>query len=215
MLRIESQPRAEAPRPSASSRGALHEGRPAGPARLGVEVTLDDLAAPAPAAELAAALRPDHLHLAISARGPDPDFKALAHVLDAAQAELRLDVLDLPSARPAPLLESLAVRIAAAAVVPTDVAVFPSTHECVAAARAAFPRARIGGGTPDFFIQLNRQERLPALDFLWPAPTPARRVCSVRRGSKAMSRHCSPRGRRRSRCRTCERAAPDRRLRNC
>ena len=49
---------------------------------------------------------------------------------------------------------------------PARVAVFPSEQACIDVARRAFPTAAIGGGTPHFFVQLNRAERLGRVDFL-------------------------------------------------
>ena len=133
---------------------------------IGVEVTLDELANAGAAVACAAALRPDHLHLVLSARQPWPDLRALAAVLAAGGSALRLDLVDVAPAAAVPTLHALADALRVAAVTPADVAVFPSTPESVAAARAALPGCRIGGGTPDFFVQLNRAEGLPALDFL-------------------------------------------------
>lgn len=153
------------------------------PARLGVEVTAADLQAEGEASTAAAAtvaaLRPDHLHVTWPASGSAPEWapwRALAGLLEAAgpQAGLRLDVVDLPAAGEAVALEVLARGLRDAGLAPGrragdsgwDIAVFPTTAEAVQAARAAFPGARIGGGTRDFFVQLHRSERLPALDFL-------------------------------------------------
>lgn len=160
--------------------------RPRGsPMRVGIELTPADLARPealAATTALLAELRPGHLHLVLQAdplRGTlEVDAAALAQALHAAQADLRLDLMDLteadlnasasmsPSAAPTSGLQRLAAALAAAHIVPTDVALFPTTHAAIAAARGAFRHSRIGGGAADFFVQLNRQERLPALDFL-------------------------------------------------
>ena len=163
-LRVEGIPPPAPPPPRWSRSAATSTPRDA--MRLGLELTRGDLAAWAASAERAAALRPDHLHLAISAGAPEIDAHALAQVLAAAGACLRLDLLELPTDNPAAAIERIHTRFARAGVEPADVAVFPTTHEAVAAARRCFAPARIGGGTPDFFVQLNRQDRLPALDFL-------------------------------------------------
>lgn len=152
----------------------------AAPARVGVEVTADDLAAAGrPGSEVAAtlaALRPDHLHVTLPGLGTEPDLRPLPGLLAAAgpQADLRLDLVDLPDTGAAAVVELLGRRVREAGLAPGagtparrwDVAVFPSTAEAVQAARTAFPGARIGGGTHDFFVQLNRAERLPPLDFI-------------------------------------------------
>jgi D-apionolactonase len=149
-----------------ASRQPRGEARAHGEARLGLEITRDDLAGPRATAALAARLRPEHLHLSLSASNVDFDAHALATVLDAASAALRLDVLDLSADNAAAVLEQLSTRLVDAGLVAADLAVFPTTPEHVAAARRAFPHTRIGGGTPHFFVQLNRQERLPKVDFL-------------------------------------------------
>jgi len=150
------------------------------PVRVGVEVTRDELEAAGPArseaAATLAALRPDHLHVTLPGDGRVPDAAALAALLRAAgpQAGLRLDVVDLAEASAAAALERLGRGLREAGLVGPpgggarflEVAVFPTTAAAVQAARAAFPGASVGGGTRDFFVQLNRAERLPPLDFL-------------------------------------------------
>lgn len=133
---------------------------------IGVELTPDDLADAGTAAACAAGLRPDHLHLVLSACRPLPDLQALADVLAAGGSALRLDVTDVAPGTAVRTLQGLADALRAVAVAPAALAVFPSTPEAVRAARTAFPACRLGGGTPDFFVQLNRAEGLPALDFL-------------------------------------------------
>ena len=175
-LRVEGVPPPAPPTPRWSQSATTTT--PRDDMQLGLELTRADLAAWAASAERAAALRPDHLHLALSALSassassalsadePEIDAQALAQVLTAAGARLRLDLLELPAVNPAAAIERIYARLAHAGVAPADVAVFPTTHEAVTAARRCFARARIGGGTPDFFVQLNRQDRLPTLDFL-------------------------------------------------
>jgi hypothetical protein len=53
-----------------------------------------------------------------------------------------------------------------AGVTAESVAVFPTEQRSVDAARRAFPSSRIGGGSPHFFVQLNRAELLGSVDFL-------------------------------------------------
>ncbi len=135
--------------------------------RIGVELLSTDLADLARAGDWIAAMGLGHVHVAVDAGQIDSfDCEALAAVLTPARARLRLDVPGLSHSGVEEPLRRLAARLRAAGVVPDDLAVFPSTHAAAAAARAAFPATRIGGGTPDFFVQLNRAEDLPLLDFL-------------------------------------------------
>lgn len=121
-----------------------------GPTRIGIELLGADLADPARAGDWIAAMGLGHVHIAVDAEQIDSfDAAALATVLTPVGAGLRLDA-----------------RLRAAGVVPDDLAVFPSTHAAATVARAEFPETRIGGGTQDFSIQLNRAEDLPPLDFL-------------------------------------------------
>lgn len=147
-----------------------------GPAQafeLGLAVEPADLRAPARTAARAARLAPAVLHLTCDPRQPlaAGRLEVLSRMRAAAGARLRLDLLEMGSPAAQAALPGLAQRLHAAGATPFAVAVFPTSAEAVRAARAAFPRARVGGGTPDFFVQLNRMDRLPALDFL------AFRVC--------------------------------------
>lgn len=147
-----------------------------GPAQsfeLGLAVEPVDLRAPARAAALAARLAPEVLHLTLDSRQPLTAVRlaVLSRVLAVARARLRLDLHEMGAPAALAALPALAQRLDVAAAMPFAVAVFPTTSETVHATRTAFPRALVGGGTPDFFVQLNRMDRLPALDFL------AFRVC--------------------------------------
>ena len=99
-------------------------------------------------------------------RSPVAGFEGLAQALRAAGATLRLDLLDVPPQGPWPALQQLAQALATAGVETACVAVFPTTRAAILSVRSAFPQARVGGGTPHYFAQLNRAEHLPELDFL-------------------------------------------------
>lgn len=139
---------------------------------LGLEIEAADLGQPLEVAQSQAhALRPDRLHLAWDPLTPLPARQAsvLAAMLQGAVAALRLDLhrLDDPARRAA--LPALAACLHAAGIPPAAiaaVAAFPTSAAAVAAVRAAFPASAIGGGSADFFVQLNRMDRLPPLDFL-------------------------------------------------
>ncbi len=59
-----------------------------------------------------------------------------------------------------------------AAAVVAELGIFPTTERAVRQARAIFPGARIGGGTPFFFTHLNRWVLPPGLDFVSYATCP-------------------------------------------
>lgn len=112
-------------------------------------------------------LRPGHLHLCLSASSEPPDTGALARLLEAAGGcALRLDIEGLTVKHAEAQLDRIAVRLQEAGLVPAAVLPLPSTPPIVEAARRAFPRSRIGAGTPHFFTQLNRSEDLGVADFL-------------------------------------------------
>ncbi|MEI8266152.1 MAG: hypothetical protein WCI59_10455 [Betaproteobacteria bacterium] len=143
----------------------------AGPARafeLGLAIEAGDLRSPLASAARVAPLAPDVLHLGLHPREPPSDrqLRVVARMLKAAGAQLRLDLLDLAAPQDLQALPPLAQRLRAAGVEPRAVGVFPSSAQAVQAAREAFCGAHVGGGTADFFVQLNRMDRLPSLDFL-------------------------------------------------
>lgn len=126
---------------------------------IGVEAHARDTRAPGPLRPALQRLRPAHLHLALTEADEDRDVDAdgLAALLAAGGSRLRLD---LGGAAAAPGLAALCERVAA------HIAVFPSDDERLAAVRQAFPSARVGGGTPHYFAQLHRLDRLEGVDFV-------------------------------------------------
>lgn len=134
--------------------------------RIGLEIHAGD--ADEAGAEVSAALlhdlRPDHLHLGWQP-GLRVDCAGVARLLQAAGAGLRLDVTLAEDAQAAADLHTLRAGLDRAGIVPEAVAVFPSHQAHVAACRAAFPHAQVGGGTPHFFVQLSRLDELGAVDF--------------------------------------------------
>ncbi len=131
---------------------------------LGIEIVPSDARASDAAQAALRALQPAHLHLAVDASADAIDWRGVRELLATANAELRLDIA-VDATDPA-ALHSLGNSLHAAGVAPSRVAVFPSEARCLGAARDAFPGVLVGGGTPDFFVQLNRIERLGACDFL-------------------------------------------------
>lgn len=110
-------------------------------------------------------LRPAHLHLALDDPAMPVDWHGVGRLLTSASATLRLDVT-VDYARPEADFDSLRRALQDAHLAPSHIAVFPSEAWPLAAARAALPGALVGGGTPYFFVQLNRIERLGQVDFL-------------------------------------------------
>jgi hypothetical protein len=145
----------------------VHVGTKAGaPPKVGIEIAPHDARASAIASlhPALARLQPAHLHLALDAGSLVVDWVGVKRLLESAGATLRLDV-GVDYARPEPL-DTLCRSLRDAGIAPASVAIFPSEGRCLDAARRAFPGAAIGGGTPHFFVQLNRIERLGACDFL-------------------------------------------------
>lgn len=131
---------------------------------VGIEIVANDAAASDAVLAALRALRPAHLHLAVDANADAVDWHGVKRLLTTADAELRLDVT-VDYADP-DALHSLGRTLRDAGVAPSRVAVFPSEARCLDVARDAFSGALIGGGTPHFFVQLNRIERLGTCDFL-------------------------------------------------
>ena len=133
---------------------------------VGIEIAPSDLDAARPGSALAAALsalHPSHLHLAIDAASP-VDWPGVARLLVMSNATLCLDV-NVDHAH-VEALDALGGAMREAGIVAPRIAVFPSEQRCLDAARRALPGSAIGGGTPHFFVQLNRIERLGDVDFL-------------------------------------------------
>jgi hypothetical protein len=133
---------------------------------LGIEIASSDGDANAAVRTALAALRPAHLHLAIAPEMSAVDWASVAALLQTSGARLRIDAAVSDIGRARAILRSLRAELHRARITPESVAVFPSAPACVDAARAIFPRSRIGGGTPAFFVQLNRAEHLGRVDFL-------------------------------------------------
>ena len=131
---------------------------------VGSEIAANDAAASDTVHAALHALQTAHLHLAVDTSADAVDWRGLRQLLATANSELRLDIaVDYADAA---ALRTLGSSLGAAGVTPSRVAVFPSEGRCLDAARDAFSGALIGGGTPDFFAQINRIERLGACDFL-------------------------------------------------
>ncbi len=133
--------------------------------RIGIEIGVGDAAAGAPALRALQTMRLSHLHLAIESDAA-VDWAGIAGLLRSAGAKLRLDVKAVEVDRAEASLEGLRTRMHPVDAALDSIAVFPSEPRCIAAARASFPTACVGGGTEHFFVQLHRAERLGTGDFL-------------------------------------------------
>jgi hypothetical protein len=134
---------------------------------VGIEIGAgDDLAGEA-ARDAMKALRPAHVHVAVTPDATPIEWKVIGRLLDASGAKLRLDVAATDTAGVGRCLDQIRTGLIGAGITASSVAVFPGAQDCIDLARAAFPQASIGGGTPHFFVQLNRSEEdLGAVDFL-------------------------------------------------
>ncbi|MEP6969220.1 MAG: hypothetical protein ABJA49_02185, partial [Betaproteobacteria bacterium] len=78
----------------------------------------------------------------------------------------RLDLVMADDAHATVACKKLAAACEKHHVTVSELAIFPTSGRAVEAARRCFPDARIGGGTPYFFTQLNRMVLPPRLDFV-------------------------------------------------
>lgn len=160
------------------------------PPVLGIGLAPEDLAGLAQWAPALAQLRPARLHLVMDHAAEPLDTQALAQALAASGARLRLDLrgaspdastqaptkaadraissvgTNAPGEPTDPSLTALAASLAAVGIAPKDVALFPGQAAELRAMAQAFPDASCGAGTPYFFAQANRAERLAAADFV-------------------------------------------------
>ena len=133
--------------------------------RIGLEISARDADVPVASRDGLRTLKPSHLHLSLR-EGDAVNWDGVGELLDATNARLRLDLTLADPSQPGAAVQALSDALAKAKRVPESIAVFPSDAESVDAARRAFPSSAIGGGTPHFFVQLNRLEELGAVDFL-------------------------------------------------
>jgi hypothetical protein len=133
---------------------------------IGIEISPDDADASEAARAALRAISPARLHLALQDDGRAVCWHGIRDLLSIAEARLRLDVAIGSNEHAAAVLEPLRASLANAGIVPASLAVFPSEQACLEVARKLFPASAIGGGTPHFFVQLNRLENLGTLDFL-------------------------------------------------
>ena len=134
--------------------------------KIGIEISPTDAESDQGTRAALQSLRPAQLHLALEAAAGGVQWKRIQELLDIAGARLRLDLSIGDVAQADEILEAFLGDLRGANLVPESVAVFPSDQHCIQAARRKFPASLIGGGTPHFFVQLNRLESLGTVDFL-------------------------------------------------
>jgi hypothetical protein len=134
--------------------------------KIGVEISPCDVEADQATRAALRAMRPAQLHLALETVAEAVEWKRINELLGIAGARLRLDLTVGDVAQADEVLEALRGELRDADLMPASIAVFPSEQRCLQAARRVFPASLIGGGTPHFFVQLNRFESLGTVDFL-------------------------------------------------
>lgn len=146
--------------------------------RIGLALSSDLAAASLAHAERLGGLGLDHLSVRHdpSALGNE-GLAAVAALSKAVGLPVALDIMLLAQSDPAPEIAAIAAEAAKAGLDPFEVAAFPKVDErsfqpgeerppspafehIHGALRRAFPKARIAGGTPAFFTELNRR-RVP------------------------------------------------------
>ena len=177
-------------------------GGEAGPMpRLGLSVLPEDAELALSVADIVKQAGPQHLNCRIDLRDAGweealPRYRELAQRVG---AEVVLEIIIPGAERPAAEIERAAAAVQAADLRPAAVVVtpaadlksyppgtplpegVPSWQEIIGATRAAFPRARIGGGMLSNFTELNRK-RPPAelLDFVTHATSTLIHACDDR-----------------------------------
>ena len=133
---------------------------------IGVEISPCDVEADQATRAALRAMRPGHLHLALERVVGAAEWRLINELLGIAGARLRLDLTVVDGAQAADALAALGGELRDADLMPATIAIFPSEQRIVEAARRVFPTSLIGGGTPHFFVQLNRLDSLGTVDFV-------------------------------------------------
>ena len=165
-LLIEASPHRTVHRGRAPVR--VQVGAPAGPLpAVGPMICASDLQASPLVCSALRDLAPALLNLVLDRPDEQIDTQGLRSLLAAVGGcGLRLAIGGMTPAAADAQLGHIARALQSSAIKPVAVAVFPSTPPVLQAARFYFPDSAVGGGTPDFFTQINRIEDLGAADFL-------------------------------------------------
>ena len=134
--------------------------------KIGIEISAGDAGSDDATRAALRAMQPALLHLAIDEDIDRVDWDGINELLRVAGAQLRLDLTIPNVARSEATLNSLRAALLKANLVPESIAVFPSEQVFIDFARRTFPDSLIGGGTSNFFAQLNRLEGLGVVDFV-------------------------------------------------
>ncbi|HJU21295.1 MAG TPA: hypothetical protein VJ891_02195 [Casimicrobiaceae bacterium] len=133
---------------------------------IGVEISAADANANEPTRTALGALAPAHLHFAMPPIAETTDWHAIANLLALARAKLRFDIAGSNCEEVVEKVALVGEQVKAARITPASIAAFPSEQRAIDAVRRAFPDSAVGGGTPHFFVQLNRLDGLGRCDFL-------------------------------------------------
>ncbi len=109
-----------------------------------------------------------HVRIDLRAWSPatSPTPPLALHAFADAGVPFRLDLLLNDDAHAELACKALAAACSAHHLAVGELAIFPTSGRSVDTARRFFPGARIGGGTPYFFTNLNRMALPPRLDFV-------------------------------------------------
>jgi hypothetical protein len=148
--------------------------------QLGLGISADEAAHALDQIELVKRLDPRWLVCQVDLRkeGSQEELDAYRRLAEATGAEITLEIITAGKADPLAELKPLATAVERAGLKPAAVAIFPAQDmksvlpgskwpemptfaEIYAAARTAFPSARLGGGMATYFTELNRK-RPPA-----------------------------------------------------
>ena len=133
---------------------------------VGVEIAPRDGKADEATRAALRALRPGHLHLALETSEGAVEWERIRELLEISGAHLRLDLVIADVAQADVVLGALCSELLEADILPASIAIFPTEQRSLDTARRLFPTSLIGGGTPHFFVQLNRLDSLGAVDFV-------------------------------------------------
>ena len=134
------------------------------PLRVGIGLVPSDLGQAEQLLPCVRELAPAQLHLVIDASDPPINTDGLSCLLEGCGATLRLDIVGVANLDCG--VAALAASLRDAQVELESIGIFPSDARAVSAVRRAFAGVAIGGGSPDFFAQINRIEELGDVDFV-------------------------------------------------
>jgi len=172
-LHLQLMDRPPSPKNVSTARTSLVARMTPAPTQLGLAITPDMSHHPEPwVLAMLKQWRPRFLHLTVwhADLQAGVDWAGVQTLLHAAGAGLRLDLCSGTAPDNAGLqedwLQALAEVLASSGIAPVAVAALPCGAGTAQRLRRLFPGARIGGGTPHFFAQLNRLDVRGGEDFM-------------------------------------------------